>query len=260
MPLPGATFFAAVRPLFGGSLSQSQVDGINHIVSLWIVHGDSDDRKLAYILATAFHETAQTMQPVRETLAATDAKAKERLTKAWKAGRLPHVKRDYWTSGFMGRGYVQLTHAENYRKAGEKIGADLVGNPSLALDPDIAAVVLIRGMMEGWFTTAKLGDFIRGVEVDFVGARRVVNGTDRAKLIAEHAETFFAAVVEDRIARAGKPLQRADAPQATPQPSDPSLPRVEAPAGSGINGSGLAVLGTLIASVLAFILKLFGAY
>ncbi|UXN74523.1 hypothetical protein N8D56_05115 [Devosia sp. A8/3-2] len=83
-------FFASVRSsLFGGALSQARVNGINAIGEARTIYGDGDRRKLSYIPATAFHETAHTMQPVRETLASTDAKAKELLTKAWKAGRMP---------------------------------------------------------------------------------------------------------------------------------------------------------------------------
>jgi predicted chitinase len=185
-----AKFFARLRAsLFNGSLTQAQVDGINAIEKAWKKHGDGDTRKLAYLLATAFHETARTMQPVRETLAKTDAKAKEILTKAWKAGKLPWVKRDYWSSGWFGRGYVQLTHEVNYRKASQKLGVDLIGNPSLAMRPDIAAAILVRGCMEGWFTGKKLGDY-----TNFTQMRRVVNGTDRAAIIAGYAMSFEAAL------------------------------------------------------------------
>ncbi len=78
----GAAFFAAVRPLYGGKLSQKQVDGINAIMDAWNLYGDGDDAKIAYILATAFHETGQTMEPVREAFGKSDADTKAKLTKA----------------------------------------------------------------------------------------------------------------------------------------------------------------------------------
>jgi hypothetical protein len=211
MPVTSA-FFAAVRPLFGGALSQSQVDGINVIIAAWDAYGDADRAKLAYILATAFHETAQTMQPVKETQytanVPSDSLVKARLTKAWKAGKLK-VKRDYWSGGYFGRGLVQLTHAANYQKAGEKLGVDLISKPSLALQPDISARILITGMLEGWFTGKKLSDY----GADFKAARAVVNGNDRASLIADHAETFLKAL------RAGLAAPAPEVPPVTETPT-----------------------------------------
>lgn len=184
-----AAFFEAVRPMFGGSLTQSQVDGFNIIFEAWDKVGDGNIRHLAYILATAYHETARTMQPVRETLAKTDAKAKEILTKAWRAGKLPWVKTNYWSNGWFGRGFVQLTHKENYIKAGENLGIDLVSDPSKAMIPEVSALILIRGMQEGWFTGRKLSD-----AGDFLEARRIVNGTDKAGQIATYANSFLSAL------------------------------------------------------------------
>jgi len=222
-----AVFFDAVRPLFGGLLKQSQVDGLKAIVAAWNKYGDGDTGKLAYVLATAFLETAQTMQPVRETLASSDAKAKEILTKAWKSGKLK-VSKDYWSSGYFGRGYVQLTHKENYEKAGRKLGVDLVGNPSLALDPDISARVLIVGMLEGWFTGKRLDSYI-GDGVDFINARRVVNGTDKAPHIAMLANSFLRAL---------------EAVPATPPA--PSPPPEAAPQASGLPGALLALISFIL--------------
>ena len=210
----GAAVFDAMRPIFGGTLSQDQVNGLLVILEAWKKVGSGKLRDLAYILATAKHETADTMQPVRETMAPTDAKAKEWLTKAWKAGKLGQVKTPYWNTGFFGRGYVQLTHEDNYRKAGEKLGLDLVADPSKALIPEIAALILIRGMQEGWFTTKKLSDF----PSDFVSSRAVVNGSDRATLIAGYAYGFLQALE--------KVVQPAPAPAT---PAAPQTPAPEAP-------------------------------
>jgi len=144
----------------------------------------------AYCLATAFHETARTMKPVRETLATTDAKAKERLTKAWKAGKLPWVKADYWSEGWFGRGYVQLTHKANYERASRKLGVDMVKNPALAMDPEIAAEVLVLGSKEGWFTGKRLIDYMTLTRSDYVWARGIINGTDKAAQIAGYAKQY----------------------------------------------------------------------
>jgi predicted chitinase len=175
MPATSA-FFAAVRPLFGGSLSQKQVDGINAILAAWERFGDGDDRHLAYILATVKHETAHTMQPIRE-FGRGKGKA---YGKPDETGKAPY-----------GRGLVQLTWRYNYVKADMELGlrGRLAENYDLALDPEISVRILIAGMLEGWFTGKKLADYS-----EFKSMRRVVNGTDKASLIAGHADTFLAAI------------------------------------------------------------------
>lgn len=184
-----AAFFDAIRPTFGGKLTAEQVQGIEIILTategLPIGHR-------AYLLATAKHETKHTMQPVRETLAKSDDMAIRALEKAWKAGKLSWVKTPYWRKdrdgkAWFGRGYVQLTHKINYQKAGDKIRVNLVADPSAALSPMIAARILVQGSSEGWFTGKKLSDYLPG---DYVNARRVINGTDRAKEIAALAVAF----------------------------------------------------------------------
>ena len=114
----------------------------------------------AYVLASVYHETGGRMVPVRETFATSDAQAKSRLTAAWKSGKLPWVKSDYWSGGFFGRGDIQLTHEANYRKAGQKLGYgnEFVSNPDRLLESEISAKVAVAGCQEGWFTGKKLGN------------------------------------------------------------------------------------------------------
>lgn len=185
-------FFAEARKQFG-RLSQSQVDGINAILNAAVGRKRSH---VAYLLATAWHETRRTMQPVRETLAGSDAQAVARLDRAWKAGKLKQVKVPYWRFDdtgrtWLGRGYVQLTHRDNYRKAAAMVGVDLLGNPSLALRADIAARILVEGCEVGLFTGKKLSDYLPG---DYVNARKIVNGLDKANVIAAHAVAFESAL------------------------------------------------------------------
>lgn len=199
-----ATFFAALRRrdsgVFGTSLTQAQVDGIETILAAC---AGLRLPFVAYILGTAYHETAYTMQPVRETLAATDEQAIARLERAWKAGRLKWVKTPYWRRDadgktWLGRGYVQLTHKANYETAGRKLGVDLVTNPDTAMQPTVAALILVRGSMEGWFTGKKLADYAAGDGFDYVNARRVINGDVKgngAKIAAE-SKAFEAALIE----------------------------------------------------------------
>lgn len=250
-----ATFYDAVREsVFGGTMSQPQVDGINTIAEAWKRYGDGDNRKLAYLLGTTFHETARTMQPVRETLAKTDAKAKELLTKAWKSGRLK-VSKDYWSGGYFGRGYVQLTHKENYERAGKELGVDLVGNPSLAMDPEIAAAVLIKGSLEGWFTTRKLSTYINQGGADYINARRVVNGTDRAELIATYATSFYRALAAAKEAPNPSPAPTPAAKAETPASKPPASP-VGLIVGLGV--AAVLGIGTALSGAWDALLKLMG--
>lgn len=151
----------------------------------------------AYVLASAYHETAHTMEPVRETLAGTDTQAIARLDSAWERGKLPWVSKPYWRDGWFGRGYVQLTHEANYQRASRELGVDFVKEPSRVMEPDFAATILVRGMAEGWFTGKCLHDYIDLKRSDYVGARRIVNGTDRARAIAEHAVEYEAALLAE---------------------------------------------------------------
>lgn len=194
-------FFDLIRAtIFGGELRRRQRNGIAIILDSWAgKHGDGDPRHLAYILATAFHETGRRMEPVRETFAGSDAAAIAILERAFRAGRLPGVKTPYWRpdalgQSWLGRGYVQLTHKRNYEAMSVIAGIDLVAAPDRAMEPEIAAIILIEGMMRGIFTGKKCADYLHGERPDWVGARRIVNGTDRAASIADHARQFHSAL------------------------------------------------------------------
>jgi predicted chitinase len=93
---------------------------------------------------------------------------------------------------FYGRGYVQLTWANNYAKMAALTGADLVGHPDLALDPEIAAVILLEGMKGGMFTGVGLTRYFNETTDDPVNARRIINGTDHAADIAAIHAGFLA--------------------------------------------------------------------
>ena len=132
----------------------------------------------AYVLATAEWETNHSFEPVREAYRLNNAEVRR--------------KRNLRYYPWYGRGFVQLTWAENYRKAGAAIGVDLIGNPDLALAPETAARILVLGMREGWFTGKSLADYITLERSDFERARRIVNGTDKAAEIAALARNHDA--------------------------------------------------------------------
>jgi len=187
-------FFDKIRnSLFHGSMSQKQVDGMSSILDEWDLGYSGDDHRwLAYALATTYHETAHTMQPIHELGKRSYFNKYEHGTRIGK--RLGNtIKGDGYR--FRGRGFVQLTGRRNYRVAGRMIGVDLVANPEAALDTNNAARILLEGMKRGIFTGKKFSDYIHpGGRADYVRARRIINGNDRAGLIAGYARKFATAL------------------------------------------------------------------
>jgi len=145
----------------------------------------------AYVLATAYHETAHTMKPVREYGGETYLK-----------------KKAYYP--FVGMGYVQLTWLANYQKASKMLGVDFVKNPRLLLKAEYAAPILVIGSRDGWFTGKKLSDYITVSRSDFTGARKIINGTDRAKLIADIAIRYDALLKQDGYGEASPSPSQVD--------------------------------------------------
>lgn len=238
MPKLSAAFFAAVRKsLFSGKLSQGQVDGMTAIAAAFDRDGDGNPRHLAYMLATALHETAHTMAPIHELGSRSYFDKYEPSTKIGKTLGNTKTGDGYL---FRGRGFVQLTGRANYDKANDKLGLPLllsnppkkplVTNPDMALQPDIAARILVRGMIEGWFTGKKLSDFTA-----YHDMRRVVNGLDKADDIAIYARSFEAALSAQPVVETEEP---------SPAPEQPAAPS------SGATPGWLAALLDLIRSLL----------
>lgn len=131
---------------------------------------------MAYCLATPYHETGKIMQGVKEGF---------NLSDAWRQKNLRYYP-------WYGRGLVQLTWEKNYKAASELVGENLIANPDLALDLHIGVKILIEGMLTGLFTGKKLRDYLPNEpkREQYAAARRIINGTDKADLIAGYAIEF----------------------------------------------------------------------
>jgi len=177
-------FFDAIRQRpFGGSLTQSQVEGIDAILAAFDKFQSivPDRRFKAYMFATAFWETARTMQPISEIGHGIGHEYGEPVGP--------------YDQCYYGRGLIQLTWLANYQKAQEKLSAvgvicDLVKEPNAALGLDIAAPIMILGMTQGWFTGKRLSDYFDDAFTDWTGARRIINAQDHAQEIAAIAVEF----------------------------------------------------------------------
>ena len=163
-------------------LNQEQRDTIAAITSAFLKAGDGDIRKLAYILATCQRESG--FRNIREYKS-------EPGSYNWET-----YQKNYWDTGYYGRGLPQLTGISNYRKYSQILGIDLVNNPDLMLNPDIGARVLVDGMLFARFTKYKLSDYINEYKTDFYNARRTINGMvpAHARQIADNATKIYNAL------------------------------------------------------------------
>ncbi len=182
--------------VFDRKLSPDQLEGISLLTDRALRASlEAPESQVAYILATAYWESALTFQPVREGLAKSDQEARVFVKKLFEDGR---IKTNYAIpaengQSFYGRGYVQLTWEKNYRAMGDHLIGDphiFYHNPDMVMQPRLSAIIMVRGMIDGIFTDHKLGDFINRDRIDFVNARQTVNRMDRAEKIAEWAEHF----------------------------------------------------------------------
>jgi hypothetical protein len=198
MPYDRDKFFPAVRSsLFGGTLSQSQVDGMNYMLDVWEKYFEQPNPRdgtnwLAYCFATAYHETGQKMVPVKEN--------------GGKPYGNPPGK--YWTATgpynnvYYGRGHVQLTWDTNYQMGQDQLKKDygldvpLYQYPDKMLENEPSALVMYDGMTVGWFTGVGLPKYFNSTTEDAVNARRTVNGTDQASTIAGYYNKFKPALVK----------------------------------------------------------------
>lgn len=201
-------FYSGARhSLFAGKLTQDQVSGIEAILNEWEKSGKDDPRWLAYILATAHHETGARFAPIEENLnysakrltqvwpkrfpsiaaAGPYANNPERLANSVYGGRMGNSEPG---SGFRyrGRGFVQITGKDNYAKYG------LADNPEAASENATAAHIIVDGMINGRFTGLTLRAYFNETSDNPLGARKIINPDANGVKIAAEYERYLKAI------------------------------------------------------------------
>jgi hypothetical protein len=176
-------FFDGYRNCWG-KLNQSQVDGIEEILTF--MEADTaltDLRQCAYVFSTIKHETGDEFKPVGEI-----GRGKGH------AYGIPDP-----TTGliYYGRGYVQTTWKFNYlaitlawNRFHPEDPQDFVKHPEKLLEPKYSYFATSFGMRTGVYTGRYLNQYIKGGNCNYLFARKIINGMDRAELLAGRAVKF----------------------------------------------------------------------
>lgn len=199
-------FYQAYREYFGDIKTNKSVEAINALLNTFEISELKIKavEKWAYMLATVRHECGPAMLPITENL---NYSAK-RLMQVWPS-RFPTTERakqyaynpqklgnhvyglrlgNGQLEGFKyrGRGFIQITGYDNYKKFG------IEQDPDKALDVEIGASILYSGMIKGLFTGRKLAGSITGNKTDYYNARGVVNADKKrvGRQIASDAVKF----------------------------------------------------------------------
>lgn len=271
-PAALATAVNAALGVVAASTKDRASDHVPIIMAQAARSGITVPNQVAYLLATAEHESGfgnekysrsesliEDHNPIKGSAGAYYAKVhagrggtvygetkEEVVTKYWDRAYGHKLGNNDGTSdgaNYRGRGYVQLTGRDNYKKMSDHLNAagfkyeldgttwggqgtpiDLVNNYThVNLSKELAAAVMIEGSKEGMFTTRSLDNYITDDKTDYTNARRVINGTDRAADIAGIARRYQGAVsglwapvfVPDPNAKSEDGGQGPEAPPAT---------------------------------------------
>lgn len=157
--------------------------------------------EMAYILATLKLETADTFAPVKEAYWIRPETRRINVLKKMYAGRKSIINPNGRL--YYGRGFVQLTHIDNYIKMNPYIRkhfpeADIVSDPDSVCNAEYSWIILEEGMTnpnrtfkDDNFTGYTLENYFTDAGYDFYHARKIINGMDRASLVQSYAEKYF---------------------------------------------------------------------
>lgn len=179
-------FFEQLRQTkFITKLTQKQVDGFKCTIDTFDqLYPMENIKKLAYILATFWHETAFRMEAIEEY-------GKGRGLRYGKKVKLNGKPYTDTNNIFYGRGFIQTTWYDNYLAMGKRVGVDLIKHPEKLLEMELSAKVSIIGIMEGLYTGKGLDRYFSETVTDPLNARKCVNGLDKAKEIEKYYNKFL---------------------------------------------------------------------
>lgn len=174
-------------------LNQNQQNGVNAIKEACIKYSITDNRMVAYILATAYWETGQTMMPIEEYGKGVGHKYGQKI----KQSGQPYVEPDFI---YYGRGYTQNTWFENYemlsnQSYAKQQGWDFLNHPELLLEVEPSLWATIHCMWHGLYTGVGLSKYFNDTTEDPINCRKVINGLDQADRIAGFYQDFKATIL-----------------------------------------------------------------
>ena len=157
----------------------STAESVKLIVKTCLEEGVTDHGQIAHVLGQCEHETHFIYA--------------EEINGPAQARRLGYNG----GANYYGRGYIQITHIDNYRKFGRIFGQDFAGNPALVKEPTVAAKIAVVGCRDGLFRRGHdLARYCKNGTNDFYNARRIVNGfvAAQAKSVRDKSNKWLAQV------------------------------------------------------------------
>ncbi len=234
---------AAFIPRLRRNLNVYQIAALNALFNVWDTTPTlENDKRLAYIVATVFHESFDMLYPIRECMCRDDAGSRECVRRLHAKGKASAYHRSHPKTGFSyyGRGQTQLTLDENYQRITQKLGlsVDLFKQPDEAQTLDISSRNAVLGLYHGWYRHVGgrwlgLKHIAFDSDNDWVFARQVLIGPRADSTVAVHGKKVasflkFISRADFDSRFSGAPATTAPGPVAAIEPPKP-LPSASKP-------------------------------